>query len=249
MKKKNIISLTIAFAFFIIALSGILLYIKQKPHFVEMTHTIFGLLFIGFAVFHISNNWGSLKAYSKDKTSGSFKKELIVACLIGGIILILSVTEVLEPVAEFGRVFAPKRQRPPAGISFQEKTTLDSTNGQAATFILQKTADFNEASLAIEVTDSTGKVVETLYSADKNAKGPAANANLILDTKISTPTPFKLVVTGITSKKTEEEEEEGKPGIETKTQESYIINSLTPGAQLINISGSKILKRAIVTIQ
>ena len=208
MKRKNIISLTIAFAFFIIALSGILLYIKQKPHFVEMTHTIFGLLFVGFAIFHISNNWGSLKAYSKVKTSGSIKKELLVASLIGGIILILSVTEVLEPVAEFGRVFAPKRQRPPAAISFQEKTTLDSTNGQAATLILQKAEAFNEASLAIEVSDSTGKVVETLFTTDKNAKGPAANANLILNTKITTAAPFKLVITGITAKKTEEEEEE-----------------------------------------
>ncbi len=248
MKKKNIISLSIAFAFVVLGTSGILLYIKQKPHFVEMTHTIFGLIFFGFAIFHIVNNWGSLKNYSKDKTTGAFKKELLVASIIGLIVLTLSVTEVLEPVAEFGRIFAPKRgPRPDAGISFQEKTTLDSTNGVATTFILQKVKDQEAANLNIEVVDSTGKVLETLYTADKEAKGPGTN--LILSTKISTPAPFKIIITGISSKKTEEEEEEGKPGIETKTQETYHIQALTPGAQVLNVADSKLLKRAIIEIK
>lgn len=248
MKKKNIISLSIAFAFVILGTSGILLYIKQKPHFVEMTHTIFGLIFVGFAIFHIVNNWGSLKNYSKDKTTGAFKKELLVASIIGLIVLTLSVTEVLEPVAEFGRIFAPKRgPRPDAGISFQEKTTLDSTNGVATTFILQKVKEQEAANLNIEVVDSTGKVLETLYTTDKETKRPGAN--LILSTKISTPAPFKIIITGISSKKTEEEEEEGKPGIETKTQETYIIQSLTSGAQVLNVADSKLLKRAIIEIK
>ena len=248
MKKKNIISLSIAFAFVVLGTSGILLYIKQKPHFVEMTHTIFGLIFFSFAIFHIVNNWGSLKNYSKDKTTGAFKKELLVASIIGLIVLTLSVTEVLEPVAEFGRIFAPKRgPKPDAGISFQEKTTLDSTNGVATTFILQKVKDQEAANLNIEVVDSTGKVLETLYTTDKGAKGPGAN--LILSTKISTPAPFKIIITGISSKKTEEEEEEGKPGIETKTQETYHIQALTPGAQVLNVADSKLLKRAIIEIK
>jgi hypothetical protein len=248
MKKKNIISLSIAFAFFVLGTSGILLYIKQKPHFVEITHTIFGLIFVSFAIFHIVNNLGSLKNYSKDKTTGAFKKELLVASIIGLIVLTLSVTEVLEPVAEFGRIFAPKKgPRPDAGISFQEKTTLDSTNGQAATFILQKTKENEAANLSVEVADSTGKVLETLFTADKNAKGPGAN--LILSTKISTAAPFTLVVTATTVKRSEEEEEEGKPGVETKTQESFKIQSLVPGTQSINLTDSKLLKRAIIEIK
>ena len=248
MKKKNIISLSIAFAFIVLGTTGILLYIKQKPHFVEITHTIFGLIFFGFAIFHIVNNWGSLKNYSKDKTTGSFKKELIVASTIGLIVLTLALTEVLEPIAEFGRIFAPKKgPRPDAGISFLEKTTLGSTNGQAATFILQKTKENEAASLSIEVADSTGKVIETLYAADKDAKGPGAN--LILSTKISTATPFTLLVTATTITKTEEEEEEGKPGIETKTQESFKIQTLAPGVQLLNLADSKLLKRGIIEIK
>jgi len=62
MKKKNIISLSVAFAFLALSITGILLYVKQKAHAVEMTHTIFGLIFVSFAVFHIVNNWSSITA-------------------------------------------------------------------------------------------------------------------------------------------------------------------------------------------
>jgi hypothetical protein len=92
MKKKNIISLSIAFAFFVLGTTGILLFVKQKPHFVEITHTIFGLIFFSFAIFHIVNNWGSLKNYSKDKNTGAFKKELLVAGTIGIVVLVLALT-------------------------------------------------------------------------------------------------------------------------------------------------------------
>ena len=60
MKNKNLVSLTIAIAFFLLATTGILLYVKQKAHFIEMTHTIFGLVFISYAIFHIFNNWDSI---------------------------------------------------------------------------------------------------------------------------------------------------------------------------------------------
>ncbi len=191
MKNKNLISLTVAIAFVLLAMTGILLFVKQKAHFIEMTHTIFGLLFIGFAIFHILNNWDSIKAYSKDRKSGSIKKELIVASLITGIILVLSVTEVLEPVAEFGRIFASGDKRPQT-VNFAEKKTLDSTNGHAVVLLIQKGKESAFAGLSVEVADTTGKVLETLLAADKEMKGPPSN--LLLQTKISTAAPFDLIL-------------------------------------------------------
>lgn len=191
MKNKNLISLTVAFAFFLLASTGILLYIKQKAHFIEMTHTIFGLVFISFAIFHILNNWDSIKAYSKDRKSGSIKKELVVASLITGIILVLSVTEVLEPVAEFGRIFAQGEKRPQT-VNFVEKKTLDSTNGHAVVLLIQKGKEAAFSGVSVEVADTTGKVLETLLAADKELKGPPAN--LLLQTKIATEAPFDLIL-------------------------------------------------------
>jgi hypothetical protein len=239
MKSKNLISLTLAFAFFILGTSGILLYIKQKAHFIEMTHAIFGLLFISFAIFHFSNNWNSIKTYSKDKNSGSIKKELIVASLIVGIILILSVTEVLEPVAEFGRIFAPKRgPRPSQGVNFQEKTTNDSTNGKTATLILQKSDSAMSASLSVDVTDTSGKSLESLFTQEqkqepKQEGPPQAPANLILTTKINQMVPFDIVVTA------------NVKGV--KQQVKCRVTSLEAGTHSFTLTNESPLKRAVVT--
>jgi hypothetical protein len=231
MKKKNLVSLSISLAFFTLATTGLLLYVKQKPHFVEMTHTIFGLLFITVAIFHIVNNWASLKTYMRDRNTGSIQKELIVSLVVVGTLIILSVTEVLEPVAEFGRIFAKQQKRPDQGITFQEKTTLDSTNGTAVTLILQKLAEDKSGALTVEVADTTGKVLETLVAGeDKDGPKP----NLILHSKISTPAPFKLVITSTY---------EG----EAKRQES-LVTALSPGTQAVN-AASPVLQRAILEVK
>ena len=231
MKKKNLVSLSIALAFLTLATTGILLYVKQKPHFVEMTHTIFGLLFVTVAIFHIVNNWASLKTYMRDRNSGSIQKELIVSLVVIGALIVLSVTEVLEPVAEFGRIFAKPQKKGDPGIVFQEKTTLDSTSGTAVTLILQKMAEDKSGAITVQVADTTGKVLETLIEGeDKDGTKP----NLILHSKISTAAPFKLVITSAY---------EG----EAKTQES-LIAALTPGTQSI-AAANPILQRAILEVK
>lgn len=231
MKKKNLVSLSISLAFFTLATTGLLLYVKQKPHFVEMTHTIFGLLFITVAIFHIVNNFASIKTYMRDRNTGSIQKEFIVSLVVVGTLIILSVTEVLEPIAEFGRIFAKQQKRPDQGITFQEKTTLDSTSGTAVTLILQKTAEDKSGAITVQVADTTGKILETLIEGeDKDGPKP----NLILHSKISTPAPFKLVI----SSKYEGEE---------KKQES-IITALTPGTQSLT-AASPALQRAILEVK
>jgi hypothetical protein len=232
MKKKNLVSLSISLAFLTLSATGLLLYIKKKPHFVEMTHTIFGLLFIAVAIFHIVNNWASLKSYLRDKNNGSIRKELIVSVAVIGLLIVLSVTEVLEPVAEFGRIFVPKGgEKKPSGITFEEKTTLDSTSGTSVTLILQKTGEDKSGALTVQVADTTGKVLETLIEGeDKDGPKP----NLILHSKISTPAPFKILISSTY---------EG----EAKRQES-LITALTPGAQALT-SASPAVQRAILEVR
>lgn len=171
MKRKNIISLTIAFAFLSIAVTGILLYVKQKAHAVEITHTVFGLIFIGFAIFHIVNNWSSITGYSKERKSGKFQKEFIVAAGIFGVVLIGGVTEILEPVAEAGRIFAKKRQRPES-LSFEEVKTNQDSKGNALRVLVEKNKETEMPVVAIWVEDSTHKFVENLYVPAKEAQAP-----------------------------------------------------------------------------
>jgi hypothetical protein len=172
MKRKNIISLSVAFAFLSLSITGILLYIKQKAHAVEITHTVFGLIFVGFAIFHIVNNWSSITGYSKERTSGKFKKEFIIAFLVFGVVLAGTASEILEPVAEAGRIFAPKRPKRPENLSFEEVKTNQDSKGSALRILVEKNKETELPVIAIWVEDADHKFMENLYVPAKQAKMP-----------------------------------------------------------------------------
>jgi hypothetical protein len=172
MKRKNIISLSIAFAFLSLSITGILLYIKQKAHATEITHTVFGLIFVGFAIFHIVNNWSSITGYSKEKKSGKFQKEFIIAASIFGLVLIGTVTEILEPVAEAGRVFAGKRPPRPEKLSFEEIKTNQDLKGTSLRVLIEKNKETELPIVAIWLEDADHKFVENLFAPAKVAMMP-----------------------------------------------------------------------------
>ncbi len=172
MKRKNIISLSVAFAFLALSITGILLYIKQKAHAVEITHTIFGLLFVGFAVFHIVNNWSSITGYSKERKSGKIQKELIVAGLAFFVILGAAATELLEPVAEAGRIFAAKKPPKAKQLIFNEIATNKDSKGQSLTILLQNAKETELPIIAVWVEDSARNFVENLFVPAKVATMP-----------------------------------------------------------------------------
>ncbi|MBO0938381.1 DUF4405 domain-containing protein [Fibrella sp. HMF5335] len=82
MKSKNLVSLSVAAVFTVLAITGLLIYFGQGSHVVEHTHAWFGVLFVAAAVFHIVNNWSSIKGYSTDKKTGGIRRELIVASVV-----------------------------------------------------------------------------------------------------------------------------------------------------------------------
>jgi hypothetical protein len=190
--KKNVVSLSIAFIFLTMAVTGILLYVKQKAHVIEMSHTVFGLLFVLLASFHLYNNWKSLKAYSVQKQKSGLSKEVVYIFLTFAVVITLSLSGVLEPIAEFGKIFAkPKKQAEPS-INFLEKSTNQQNDGKEITLMIQKEEKLKGAKLGIDVIDSLGLVVENLYTPDSIQEGPSAN--LFLTTKVKTAAPFTLRV-------------------------------------------------------
>ncbi len=173
MKQKNIISLAVAFAFLALSITGILLFVKQKAHFVEITHTIFGLTFVGFAIFHIINNWSSIVGYSKERKTGKFQKELIIAASVFGVLLVGGLTEFLEPVAEAGRAFAPARPPRPEQMTFNEISTNKELKGTSLNLMIQKSKETELPIIAIWVEDSAHNFVENLFVPAKIAAIPA----------------------------------------------------------------------------
>jgi hypothetical protein len=191
---KKIISLSVAFAFLILSITGILLYIKQKSHAIEISHVVFGLIFIAMALFHIYNNWFSLKSYSKPRNGKKLSKEIIYVILSFAVILTLSLSSVLEPVAEFGRIFASEKGgKEKWGISFAEKKSNRDKSGKEVVLIIQKKEKAKFADIAIDIVDINNKVIESIFKKEPQGEGPPSN--LILTTKIQTSTPFILRVT------------------------------------------------------
>lgn len=167
MKKKNIISLTIALAFLFLAVTGLLLYFGLKPEPVTAIHVLLGLTFIGFAVFHIKNNWPSLKVYTKERTEGKIKKEFIIAAVVVGIFL-LGAGFSLPPFAQiqhFGEDLTrgENKSRFVNKISFDNITTNKDHSGTALHFIIEKANDVITPVMGIWVEDTLGNFIENIF--------------------------------------------------------------------------------------
>lgn len=167
MKKKNIISLTIALAFLFLAITGLLLYFGLKPEPVTAIHVLLGLTFIGFAVFHIKNNWPSLKVYTKERKEGKIKIEFLIAAVVVSIFL-MGAGFSLPPftqIQHFGEDLTrgEKKDRFFNKISFDNITTNKDNPGTALHFIIEKTNDVITPVMAIWVEDTTGNFIENIF--------------------------------------------------------------------------------------
>ncbi len=118
MKSKNFVSLSVAASFAVLATTGLLIYFGQGNHVIDHTHAWMGILFFSGAVFHITNNWSSIKAYSVNRKGGGVKRELIVPVLVVALFAtgIAADWPVFKDLANAGKkLFGPKRKE--RGIS------------------------------------------------------------------------------------------------------------------------------------
>jgi hypothetical protein len=63
MKKRNLVSLLVAFSFLVLAVTGLIIFLSPSSKFVDTLHSSMGVVFISFAVLHLFNNFKSLKGY------------------------------------------------------------------------------------------------------------------------------------------------------------------------------------------
>lgn len=233
MKKKNFISLTIVFAFMVLSISGILLWVKQKAHPIEMAHTIFGLTFVGFAIFHIINNWDSITGYSKSKKTGSIQKEFIIAGIIALALLVGALTEVLEPVAEFGRIFAKGGKPKNFGVQFEEKKTNEKGAGNDIFVMVQKKQDDPFSKIAVAIQDTTGKLIQQVFEFNPKAEGP--QPNLMISSKAPIVAPFDLVIE--------------LSNMKEASKEKFRISSAEKGIQRVSLGGTSKLQQVLFEVK
>ena len=172
MKKKNIISLSIALAFLFLGTTGLLLYFGLKPEFVTAIHVLLGLVFISFAFFHIKNNWASLKVYTKERKEGKVKKEFFVATCIIAIVLIGAGFS-LPPFAQIQHFGEDLTRGDKRKGGFFDKTSFDKivTNkekqGKTLQFIIEKSNEAMTPVMAIWTADSAGNFIDNIFVPSK----------------------------------------------------------------------------------
>ncbi|MEZ0483895.1 DUF4405 domain-containing protein [Fibrella aquatica] len=152
MKKKNLVSLMVSAVFAVLSISGLLIYFGRSNHTIDHTHAWFGMLFFSAAVFHIINNWSSIKGYSTDRRSGGVKRELIVAVVVvlvfvGGIAADLPVFKDLANAGKkaFGAGKPPKKELSKTAIdSIARQMVVSATQADVQTVRFDSTAALAE---------------------------------------------------------------------------------------------------------
>ena len=167
MKKKNLVSLSVSLVFLALSVTGLLIYFGQGNHAVEHIHAWFGVMFVGAAIFHILNNWPSLKGYAQERRSGKFQKEFFFPALIA-VVFAAGIGFDIPPfhvLANAGKDLFRGKPKPggPQKISFDEVTTNQTVPGTPLTVILQKKGATSAPVMAVWVEDSTRHFVENLF--------------------------------------------------------------------------------------
>ena len=113
MKAKNLVSLSVAAVFLVLSVTGLLIYFGQGNHTVDHTHAWFGMLFFAAAVFHIINNWSSIKGYSVSRKTVGLRRELIVPVLIAALFTVGIAADwpVFKDLANAGKKLFPREKK------------------------------------------------------------------------------------------------------------------------------------------
>jgi len=182
MKRKNFVSLMMSFAFLAISSTGLLMYFDFKPGPVKGIHVLFGLILIGFAIFHIMNNWGPLKSYMREKNGRPIRKELIIGSLVAGIVLLGAGFSIppFPQIQRFGEELSrdgEKGRR--AGRLMFETISVDGVKGgRSLSLIIQKGKDVTLPSMVIWTEDSDHHFLQNIFVPAKVASLPEGESDV-----------------------------------------------------------------------
>lgn len=176
-KVKNLVSISIAGAFLVLAITGILMYFLKHENFTASLHTFFGIAFILYAVFHIKNNLKALKAYSVSKYAEKWQRLLKAELVVAFSILFLVMAGVYFNLAPFSFVYdwgntlrTGQRGNELEQLRYIKVNINSAGKGNAMQIDLRKGPYFEWPTYAFWVEDTAGNYIQTLYVTGKLAK-------------------------------------------------------------------------------
>jgi hypothetical protein len=94
--RRAFVSLSILIFFIVIFITSVLMFFKPHTPLVALVHTGIGFLLLAIAIWHLKNNFSSLKTYFKlrqSKSGAAFGLALPIAVLCGATLLGLAITQ------------------------------------------------------------------------------------------------------------------------------------------------------------
>lgn len=162
---RKIISLSIAFSFTILAITGVLSYIKDYSRVLATIHTTFGFLFTIGIIGHLVNNFKPLKNYSKSK--------LILPIAIGSSLLFAGAYFQVPPFSYFMDYGAKLKANGKKGLnqSAYEVFEMDLNKEVQLSIDLLRSEHYWHPQMAVWVEDTLGNYIETIFVSKATAQG------------------------------------------------------------------------------
>lgn len=167
MINRKIISTTIALVFIILIITGLLMYFNPFTKTTASLHTLAGLLFIIFALFHVVNNFKSLKSYNISKKNRMVisKSPMIISIILIVIVLgVMDNNKIVNWLYEYGNQYRAQIEGT-TGMDFNyEIINVQPPQSDIKIEIeIKKGKSYNYPIFVIWMEDLEGNYLETLY--------------------------------------------------------------------------------------
>ncbi len=162
---RKLVSLSIALSFIVLLITGVLSYFQAYSRTTATLHTVFGLIFALGALFHLRNNFKSIKVYSKSR--------LLSIILLVGVTFFISAYLQKAPfknMMDFGAQLKAKEGKE-LNFSEYEIIEINTDNDIELTIDLLRAEHFWHPQIAIWTEDTTGNFLQTLFVTQATAKG------------------------------------------------------------------------------
>ncbi|CAL2080587.1 hypothetical protein [Tenacibaculum sp. 190524A02b] len=162
---RKIISLSIGISFIVLLITGVLSYFLEYSRATATIHTVFGILFSLGVLFHLKNNFRSLKVYVKGK--------LVTIIVFIGILFFLGAffqTTPFSTLMDFGAKQKAAIEKD-LNLTTYEVVQMNTSNDIQLTIDVLRSEHYWHPQMAIWVEDEQGNYVETLFVSKATARG------------------------------------------------------------------------------
>lgn len=162
---RKIISLSIAVSFIVLSVTGIISFFKDYSRSVATLHTVFGFIFSCGILFHLKNNFRSVKVYTKSKHT-------LIITIIGALISLGAMyqSSPFKTLMDYGASQKSTSKKEFRDTNY-ELIKMNTSNQIQLTIDLLRGEHYWHPQMAIWIEDENGNYMETLFVSTATAKG------------------------------------------------------------------------------